>query len=268
MLTLHEAIVEVLSNSAEAMTARVIAAKVNCLGLYSRLDGLPVPPNQISARVNKYPHLFTRKNGLIGLQHRSPANLALARQRNQLPNPLASAGFICEEGDSRALAPIAGLPFHDVGIVGDLLATGLPRYDWLDRCGVYALILPPECEVSFLDSTHSRKAGNVLSPWEEDRLSRKWVNGTRVIYIGLAGDRSPRSLRQRLRDLLNHCAGKTSINGPHKGGEILWQLAKYESLLLRAMPTDGPPVPRDTERALLEAFVKLHGTLPFANRKG
>jgi len=122
---LHEAIVEVLSNSAEAMTARVIAAKVNCLGLYSRLDGLPVPPNQISARVNKYPHLFTRKNGLIGLQHRSPANLALARQRNQLPNTLASAGFICEEGDSRALAPIAGLPFHDVGIVGDLLATGL-----------------------------------------------------------------------------------------------------------------------------------------------
>lgn len=119
------------------------------------------------------------------------------------------------------MALIAGLPFHDVDIVGDLFATGLSRYDQLDWCGVYTLILPPECEVSFSSSTHSRRAGNVFLSWEEDRLSRKWVNGTRVIYIGLAGDRSPRSFRQRLRGFLDRCVGKTSINGPHKGGGIL-----------------------------------------------
>lgn len=268
MLTLHEAIVEVLLSADEAMTARVIAAKVNRLGLYIRRDGMPVPPTQISARVNKYPHLFTRKSGLIGLQRGSPASLEFARQPNQLPDTHAPPGLICEGGDSSELAPIAELPFRDVGVVRDLLATGLPHYDWLDRCGVYALILPPECEVTFLTPNHTREARNVISPWEVERLKRKWVDGTRIVYIGLAGGRSARSLRQRLRDLLNHCGGKTSINGPHRGGEILWQLVRYESLLLRAMPTDGPPVPRDTERALLEAFMKLHGALPFANRKG
>lgn len=161
----------------------------------------------------------------------------------------------------------ADCAFRDVGVIGELLTTGLPRYDRLDHCGVYALILPPECEVSFLDADRSREAGNVISPWEVDRLRRKWVYGTRVAYIGLAGDRSPRSLRNRLRDLLNHCAGKTSGNGPHKGGEIIWQLAAYDSLLLRAMCTGSPPEPRDTERQLLAAFAKLHGALPFANRK-
>lgn len=70
-MTLHEAIVEVLSIAGKAMTAPVIAAEVNRLGHYSRRDGLPVPANQISARVNNYSHLFTRSDGLIGLQIRS-----------------------------------------------------------------------------------------------------------------------------------------------------------------------------------------------------
>jgi hypothetical protein len=175
---------------------------------------------------------------------------------------------LSSDAESRLLAPIADLPFHDVGVIGDLLTTGLPQYDWLDRCGVYALILPPECAVSFLDTNRAREAGNVISPWDVGQLKNKWVDGTRIIYIGLAGDRSPRSLRKRLKDLLNHCAGKTSVNGPHKGGEIIWQFARYELLLLRAMCTDSPPKPRDTERELLAAFVKLHGALPFGNRKG
>lgn len=78
MLTLHKAIIEVLLSPAEAMTARVIVAKANCPGLYLRLDGLPAPPNQISACVNKHPRPFTRKDGLIGLQHRSLTNLTFA----------------------------------------------------------------------------------------------------------------------------------------------------------------------------------------------
>ena len=268
MLTLHEAIVEVLSIAGEAMTAPAIAAEVNRLGHYSRRDGLPVPVNQISARVNKYSHLFTRSDGLLGLQSRSQMSPALVRPTRQVPNMPVTAELLRIDGESRHLAPIADLPFRDVGVIGELLTTGLPRCDWLDHCGVYALILPPECEVFFLDADRTREAGNVISPWEVDRLARKWVDGTRVVYIGLAGDRSPRSLRKRLRDLLNHCAGKTSGNGPHKGGEIIWQFAAYDLLLLRAMPTGSPPEPRDTERQLLAAFHKLHGALPFANRKG
>lgn len=52
-MTLHEAIVEVLSIASRAMTAPVIVAEVNRLGHYTRRDGLPVPANQISADVNK-----------------------------------------------------------------------------------------------------------------------------------------------------------------------------------------------------------------------
>lgn len=268
MLTLQEAIVEVLSIAGEAMTARDIAAEVNQLGHYARRDGLPVPANQISARVNKYSYYFTRSDGLIGLQHGSPTNPALVRPPRHAPNIPGSAEPLRNNGESTRLAPLAGLPFRDVGVIGELLTTGLPPYDWLDRSGVYALILPLESEVSFLDADRARKAGNVISPWEVDRLRGKWVDGTRVVYIGLAGDRSQRSLRERLRDLLNHCAGKISVSGPHKGGEIIWQFAAYDSLLLRAMATGNPPEPRDTERRLLAAFGELHGTLPFANRKG
>lgn len=73
-MTLHEAIVEVLSIAGRAMTAHVIAAEVNWLGHYTRRDGLPVPANQISARVNNYSHLFTCNNGLIDLRGRSQKN--------------------------------------------------------------------------------------------------------------------------------------------------------------------------------------------------
>jgi hypothetical protein len=68
VVTLHGAIVEVLSVAKGPMTSGAIAAEVNRLGLYSRRDGTPVPANQISARVNRYPHLFTRGGGLIGLR--------------------------------------------------------------------------------------------------------------------------------------------------------------------------------------------------------
>ena len=170
--------------------------------------------------------------------------------------------------ESRRLAPISDLAFRDVGVIAALLTTGLPPDDWLDCCGVYALILPPEYKVSFFDAEETREAGNVIFPRDVDQLRRKWVYGTRVVYIGLAGDRSPRSLRKRLGDLLDHCAGKTSKKGPHKGGEIIWQFAAYDSSLLRAMPTGSPPEPRDTERRLLAEFRELHGALPFANVYG
>ncbi|MGV2287838.1 hypothetical protein AAHK20_03930 [Trinickia sp. YCB016] len=165
------------------------------------------------------------------------------------------------------MAPISDLAFRDVGVIAALLRTGLPPDDWLDRCGVYALILPPEYKVAFFDAEETREAGNVIFPRDVDQLRTKWIYGTRVVYIGLAGDRSPRSLRKRLGDLLDHCAGKTSKKGPHKGGEIIWQFAAYDSLLLRAMPTGSPPEPRDTARRLLAEFRELHGALPFANRK-
>lgn len=67
-MTLHEAIVEVLSTANRAMTASAIADEINQRKLYSRRDGFPVLANQISARVNNYARLFARGDGLIDLQ--------------------------------------------------------------------------------------------------------------------------------------------------------------------------------------------------------
>lgn len=69
-MTLHDAIVEVLTMAGVALTTSAIAVEINQRGQYVRRDGRPVPTNQISARVNNYSHLFTRSNGLIDLRSR------------------------------------------------------------------------------------------------------------------------------------------------------------------------------------------------------
>ncbi len=95
----------------------------------------------------------------------------------------------------------------------------------------------------------------------------KWVKEVDIVYYGLAGKNSERSLRSRLNDLLNHGNGKVTDRGPHKGGEILWQLLDYEDFSLWILPTDGPPMPRDMEHEILTEFHRLTGKLPFANRQ-
>ena len=57
--TLHEAITEVLKAAGRSMTVLEISDVIQANGLYERSDGLPVPPNQVSARIKNYPNLFT-----------------------------------------------------------------------------------------------------------------------------------------------------------------------------------------------------------------
>lgn len=67
-LKLHEAIQIVLKEANRPMTSREIADKINKRGLYHRkADSKPVPPSQISARVNNYPLLFEKEEALIKL---------------------------------------------------------------------------------------------------------------------------------------------------------------------------------------------------------
>lgn len=58
-MKLHEAIQEVLCQSKRPLTFTEIAKEINAKKLYTRKDGMPIPASQISARVNKYPKLFT-----------------------------------------------------------------------------------------------------------------------------------------------------------------------------------------------------------------
>lgn len=76
-MTLHEAIKQVLLDSKRSMTAMEIADEVNARELYSREDKKLVPPSQINARINNYPHLFTKLGGLIEIIERQKLNVEI-----------------------------------------------------------------------------------------------------------------------------------------------------------------------------------------------
>ena len=144
---------------------------------------------------------------------------------------------------------------------------GLPGNDaTLSQCGVYVVVADSTYRPQFIEPNYARLNGNVIAPWSTSRLGAKWVPDSEVLYIGCAGTRSFRTLCQRLRDLLSHDNGNTTDRGPHKGGEILWQLRGYEYFRVGWLPTDGRPEQRDRERRLMGAFELATGKLPFANR--
>jgi len=66
--TLHQVIIETVKASPVPLSAAEITAIIAKKELWHRsTDGMTPLANQISARVNKYPHLFKRENGVIKL---------------------------------------------------------------------------------------------------------------------------------------------------------------------------------------------------------
>lgn len=59
-MTLHEAIILVISSVKGPLTSSEIAGEVNRKRLYTKGDGSFVEPSQIMTRINKYPHLFQK----------------------------------------------------------------------------------------------------------------------------------------------------------------------------------------------------------------
>jgi hypothetical protein len=157
--------------------------------------------------------------------------------------------------------------FELVGSIGELLNTKLPRMKSLRKCGVYKIVTPLNYTPKFKSEDEVEASHNVVSPWSLERLKDKWVNDTNIIYIGLAGARSPRSLRKRLSDLLRHASGRITDRGPHKGGELTFQISGFEDFEIWIKPTNGPPHPRNLEKQLLADFVNKYSKLPFANRQ-
>jgi hypothetical protein len=241
----------------ESLSSSEIASEINRLGLYTRGDGQPVPASQISARANNYPNLFVRTGGKIRLV--GAIECIPSFPNKPLPQPFR-----------RQVSPLSALhdvKFWDLGRVGDLINRGLPNDSRLNHCGVYKLAVPPGYVPRYIHPDEARTAKNVIIPWDVERLESKWVFKTDIVYIGLAGRSAPRSLRKRLDDLLKHASGLTTDRGPHRGGEIVWQLRDYHEFHLWAAQTDDPPIPREIEETLLRQFVEAHGTLPFANRQ-
>jgi len=126
------------------------------------------------------------------------------------------------------------------------------------------LTKPTNYEPEFINPEEATSNGNVINPWEVEKLEKKWVENVDVVYFWIAGIRSNRSLKRRLKDLLKHGNGQTTDRGPHKGGEIFWQLKGSQNFSLWILPIKNP---RNNEESYLENFYKQTGQLPFANRQ-
>ena len=168
---------------------------------------------------------------------------------------------------------------HDRGVLTkrDLAAQGfrgfttirelrrdIPRSEELNRRGVYAVVCSPTYTPTFIDPDKARRNRNLIKPWSLEKLEKKWVSGVEVLYFGKAGtDMNRRTLRKRLSELIRHSQGKTTNQGPHRGGELLWQLKGYESFEVGYLPTDQPG---KEESSFLSLFLSETGKLPFAKR--
>lgn len=166
--------------------------------------------------------------------------------------------------DISSIEYIKKLNFIKVNNIGVLLEKGLPKIEELGYSGCYVIIKPENYIPLFYTPAEAIDKGNVIRPWAIEKLQPKWVNDADVIYFGIAGIKSNRSLKSRLNDLINHGNGRTTDRGPHKGGEIFWQLKDYEKFSLWILPMS---MPRVEEVDYLKKFLHLKGKLPFANRQ-
>jgi len=152
--------------------------------------------------------------------------------------------------------------FNNLGTVGDLQQTGIPK-DKLQSPGVYAITCSTEYKHSFIDIEETRKRNNVIRPWTREKLTAKWVDGVEVLYFGKA---QQQSLYQRISQLIRHSQGLTTKRGPHKGGEIIWQLKGYESFIIFYLPIKTPDAAAEMESKLISEFYRFNSKLPFGNR--
>lgn len=271
-MTLHEEIKKILEESNKALSTIQIANLVNQRKNYKKKDGSNVTDFQIHGRTKNYPQLFSRSGNLVDLI-KNAQNNQRAKTLNSPTKLIASSEAIKKDNinfdseDVTKMKFLKSYKFTKLNPLRLLLQYGLPADPKLDSCGIYAITITNGYKFEIISEETTRKNNNVVKPWSNEKLENKWVNNVDVVYYGLAGDSSPRFLRDRLNDLLNHGNGKTTSSGPHKGGEILWQLKGYENFNLWILPTDNPPSPRNFEKAFLKRFYEIVNKLPFANRQ-
>jgi len=145
------------------------------------------------------------------------------------------------------------------------LQRNIPRSEELSQRGVYAVVCSSTYKPSFIGPDEVRRNRSVIMPWSLERLKKKWVPGVEVLYLGKASGSGAEkhTLRKRLTELVRHSMGKITTHGPHKGGELLWQLRGYNDFEVGFLPTDQP---EKEEERLIGLFLSNTGKLPFANR--
>lgn len=93
-----------------------------------------------------------------------------------------------------------------------------------------------------------------------DVLTKKWVDETKVIYIGKGGQMGKKStLRSRLSQYLRFGEGK---NVGHWGGRFIYQIQNPNNLVICWKETDEP---EKSESDFIDNFISTYCKLPFGN---
>ena len=99
-------------------------------------------------------------------------------------------------------------------------------------------------------------------------LSKKWVDGAIVIYIGQAGGKilgrwPDQTLKDRISMYMNFGKGHPVAK---RGGRYIWQIKNYKNLIICWKPLPNKKEdPRQVEKQLICNFESVYKTLPFAN---
>lgn len=279
-MTLHEEIIQILKETEKPLSTSQISNLVNKRKNYLKKDGSEVSPFQIHGRTRKYSDLFIRNKTLVGLVNRDEKIITNLHNDNPSGGDYR-ADTLLTNNTFKNSDSIQNLQeynvtkeeflnksrFISIGIIRDLQTKGFPKIDELNSPGIYAITKAASYVPTYSSPEEAKINRNVIHPWTVQRLEEKWVKDADILYYGLAGANSPRSLKSRLTDLINHSKGLISDRGPHKGGEIIWQLKGYENFEIWIFATGNPPESRDLEEKLINQFHKITGQLPFANRK-
>lgn len=152
-------------------------------------------------------------------------------------------------GKAATRALISPLTAGDVFRAADLVPHGPVAWGTLP-----AETAPGVYVVSLLDDPQGC-IGLPSADYLSERERERWLPGHPVVYIG----RTRRPLARRIREFYRHKHGKTA---PHRGGQAVKLLIC--NLWVFWCPTDEPT---HAEHAMIEAFCRHTGRLPFANRR-
>lgn len=129
--------------------------------------------------------------------------------------------------------------------------------------GIYMVICDGETGPSFLPTGSGGHFKGKDPNVPDEMLQAKWIDQTKVIYIGKAGNiTGGATLRSRLRQYLKFGQGE---NVGHWGGRYIWQLEGARELMIcwKVLPNEDP---REEEKRLIRDFMQQYdGLLPFAN---
>ena len=126
--------------------------------------------------------------------------------------------------------------------------------------GVYIILAPEKFEAHFLLESMGGHFKNKNPTVCIECLKKKWIEDTRVLYIGKVGPK--RTLRQRLSQYMQFGQGR---NIGHWGGRYIWQLKDAQRLYVcwRVLAADHP---RIIEKQMICDFEAIYDKRsPFAN---